>query len=106
LTDDNLVDFNLYVLNDAFAVLYQSTSTGHIDEVQITTSIQKTYIITVYGYWGVGSFNLVVTEYTPPTTTPNTTAPTGLFNGFVFIVAILGIIAVASIYRIFVKKKA
>ncbi|MBK5112274.1 MAG: hypothetical protein JJE41_01495 [Candidatus Heimdallarchaeota archaeon] len=102
--DSAVVDFDLYVLYESYAEVDHSVLTGDIDEVELNVIAEVTYIICVYGYWGVGSFNFVVNQATPPPST--TTTPTGLFNGFAYIVAILGIVAIASIYRIFVKKKA
>ncbi|MBY8994872.1 MAG: hypothetical protein KGD59_10015 [Candidatus Heimdallarchaeota archaeon] len=102
--DSAVVDFDLYVLYESYAEVDHSVLTADIDEVELNVIAEVTYIICVYGYWGVGSFNFVVNQATPPPST--TTTPTGLFNGFAYIVAILGIVAIASIYRIFVKKKA
>ncbi|NHJ33506.1 MAG: hypothetical protein FK732_11665, partial [Asgard group archaeon] len=94
------VDFDLYIMNLNFEILYDSDSAGSVDQISLTISSDRTYIICIYGYSGYGSFSFIVTEATP------TNTPTNQFNGFVFLFSIIGVFAVASIYRIFVKKKA
>ncbi len=103
--DSDVVDFDLVILDDDYSLIDESYSTGDVYDIDIEVTSGSTFIIIIYAYWGVGSFNFVVNVVTdPPSTTPTT--PTGLFNGFAYIVTILGIVAIASIYRIFVKKKA
>jgi len=107
LTYDNaVVDFDLYILDSSYSLVDNSISTGSVDEVNIEVVAAAEYIVCVYGYSGVGSFNFVVNEYTPPpSTTTAPTGPTGLFNGFAFLISIFGIITISVIFRIFVKKK-
>ena len=98
------VDFDLFILDQDYTVLYQAGTVYDVDQIDLNVYSDITYIICIYGYSGYGSFSFVVTE---STLTPSpTTTPTNQFNGFAYIVTILGILALVSMYRIFVKKKA
>lgn len=104
--DSDVVDFDLIILDVSYSLINESFSTGDVDDIELEAVTSASYIIIIYAHSGVGSFNIVVNEVTPPPSTTSTQGSTGLFNGFAILETIIGIIAVATIYRIFVKKKA
>jgi len=91
-----LVDFDLFLLDTSYIELNRSMSTYDEDVIVVSVESEATFNIIVYSFSGYGSFNLIVTVYTP---TP--------FIGFIprvtIVIALLFFLGLSTIN--FIRKK-
>ncbi len=96
--DSDVVDFDLFLLSTNFVELNKSASIYDKDEIVVNVNSETTYIIAVYSYSGHGSFNLIVTVYTPPSPSPS-----GFIPGFTAAIALVALLGLNTI--VFLRKK-
>jgi len=97
--DSSVVDFDLFLLDINFNEINKSSSIYDKDEIVVSVHSEKTFNIMAYSYSGHGSFNLIVTVYTPS----SQTSPSGFIPGFTATIALLGLLGLSTI--IFIRKK-